>query len=87
MRNEKKLRKFRKNQEKIRKCKDPKILNSIVHNFPSYSLTAEEMNGLSYSLDHHITTKADRTTITRENEQFFRNLLKDISHIPDHEVG
>ena len=63
LRQEKKLIKFRKNQQKIRKCKDPEILKSTVHNFSSYALTTEEMNALAYGLDHHIPTKADRNTI------------------------
>ena len=83
---EKKFIKFCKKQ-KIRICKDPEILKRIVHNFSPDALTAEEMNALSYGLDHHIPTKADRKTIRTEFEQFFQNLLKDISHIPENAVG
>ena len=45
------------------------------------------MNALSYDLDHHILTKADRKIISTEFEQLFQNLQKDISHIPENEVG
>ena len=45
------LKKFHKNLQKIRKCKDPEILNSIIRNFSSSTLTGEEMNALSDSLD------------------------------------
>ena len=45
------LKKFHKNLQKIRKCKDPEILNSIIRNISSSTLTGEEMNALSDSLD------------------------------------
>ena len=44
---EKKLIEFRKNQQKIRKYKDPEILKRTLHNFSSYTLTSEEMNALA----------------------------------------
>ena len=45
------LIKFHQNLQKIRKCKDPEILNSIIRNISSSTLTGEEMNALSDSLD------------------------------------
>ena len=45
------------------------------------------MNALSYDLDHHLLRKADRKIISTEFEQLFQNLQKDISHIPENEVG
>ena len=87
LRHEKKLIKFRKNQQKIRKYTDPGILRSTVHNCSSYTLTTEEMNALAFGLNHHIPTKTGRNTLRIEYEMFFQNLLKDITHIPENEVG
>ena len=79
--------KLRKNQQKIRKFKDPEILKSTVHNFSSYTLTTEEMNALVYGLDRHIPRKADRNTVRTEFERLSQNLLGDITHIPENQVG
>ena len=68
--------KFRKNQQKITKCKCPEIFKSTVHKFSSYALTTEEMSELPCGLDHHIPTKADRNTITAEFEQFLSESIK-----------
>ena len=83
----KKVIKFRIKQQKNRISKDPEILKSTIQNCSSYELTTEGMNALAYGLDHHVPTKADRNTITTEFEQFFQNLLKDITHIPENKVG
>lgn len=45
------------------------------------------MNALAYALDRHVATKADRNNIRTEFKQFFQNLLKGISNIPENEVG
>ena len=52
-----------------------------------YTVRAEDINALLYGLDHHIPTKEERNTITTEFERFLQSLLKDISHIPENEVG
>ena len=36
-----------------------------------------------YGLEHHIPNKLNRNKIHTEFEQFYQNLVKDISHIPD----
>ena len=38
-----------------------------------------DINALSYGLDHHILTKANRNAVTTEFKHFFQNLLKDIA--------
>ena len=62
-------------------------MKHIVHNFSSYNLTEEEMTALSYGLDHQIPTNINKNAIFTEFEQFFQNLLRDISHIPENELS
>ena len=59
----------------------------MVYNFSSYVLTEEEMIALVYGLDHHIPTNINKDAIFTESEQFFQNLLRDISHIPENELS
>ena len=55
LRPNKKLVKFCKIQQKYNKSKTQTEINgNIVHNFSSYALTHDEINALSYGLDHHI---------------------------------
>ena len=63
------------------------LVRNIVHNFSSYALSHEELNALSYGLDHHIPTKANKNVVSKEFEHFFQNLLKDISSIPESELA
>ena len=58
-------------------------MKHMVHNFSSYALTEDGMNALAYRLDHHIPTNINKNAIFTEFEQFFQNLLRDISHIPE----
>ena len=62
-------------------------MKDMVHNFSSYTLTEEEMIALTYRLDHHIPTNINKNAIFTEFEQFFQNLLRDISHIPENELS
>ena len=62
-------------------------MKHIAHNFSSHNLTEEEMTVLSYILDHHIPTNINKNAIFTEFEQFFQHLLRDISHIPENELG
>ena len=59
----------------------------MVYNFSSYVLTEEEMIALVYGLDHHIPTNINKDAIFTESEQFFQNLLRDISHIPENKLN
>ena len=45
------------------------------------------MIALAYGLDHHILTNINKHSIFTEFEQFFQNLLRDISNIPENEVS
>ena len=83
LRHSKKLIKFRKSQQKCNKSTtQTDLVRNIVYNFSSYALSHQELNALSYGLDHHIPTKANRNAVSAEFEHFFQNLLKDISNIP-----
>ena len=62
-------------------------MKHMVYNFSSYALTEEEMTAFAYRLDHHIPTKINKDAIFTESEQFFQNLLRDISHIPENELS
>ena len=88
LRHNKKLIKFRKSQQIYNKSTtQTELVRNIVHNFSSYALSHEELNALSYGLDHHIPTKANRNAVSTEFEHFFQNLLKDISNIPESELA
>ena len=62
-------------------------MKHMVHNFSSYALTEEEMTALASGLDHHISTNIIKNAIFTEFEQFFQNLLRDISRIPENELS
>ena len=62
-------------------------MKKIVHNFSSYNLSQEEINALSYGLDHHVPTNINKNSIVTEFELFFQNLLKDISNMPETEIS
>ena len=88
LRHNKKLIKFRKSQQKyIKSTTQTELVRNIVHNFSSYALSHEELTALSYGLNHHIPTKANRNAVSTECEHFFQNLLKDIPNIPESELS
>ena len=88
LRHNKKLIKFRKRQQKyIKSTTQTELVRNIVHNFSSYALSHEELTALSYGLNHHIPTKANRNAVSTECEHFFQNLLKDIPNIPESELS
>ena len=58
-------------------------IKSTVHNFSLYQLSDDELTALSHGLDHHIPNKLNCNRIHTESEQFYHNLVKDISHTPD----
>ena len=84
---EKKLIKFRKNQNIASQSHKPSFAKCIVHNFSSYDLSDVEIKGLFYALDTHIPANTNSNTIATEFELFFQNLLRDISNIPECELS
>ena len=86
-RHEKKLLKFRKNQNISPQHHKPSLAKCIVHNLSSYDLSEAEITALSYGLDTHIPTNTNSNTIATEFELFFQNLLRDISNIPESETS
>ena len=85
-RHEKKLIKFRKNQNIAPQNHKHSFVKCIVHNFSSYDLSNAEITALSYGLDAHITTNNNSNTASIEFELFFQNLLRDILNIPESEI-
>ena len=84
-RHENKLFNLRK-QQQFNQGSDEKVNNyikSTVHNFSSYQNSDDELTALSYVLNHQIPNKLNRNRIHTEFEQFYQNIIKDISHIPD----
>ena len=45
------------------------------------------MAALAYRLDHHISTDGNTNAIFIKFEQFFHNLLRDMSHIPEKKLS
>ena len=86
-RHQKKLLKFREAQTAKNCYINPRPMEHVVHNFASYNLWQIEINALSYGLDYHIPTNINRNTITTESESFFQSFLRDISHMPEHEIN
>ena len=86
-RHEKKLIKFRKNQNIVPENHKTSFAKCIVHNFSSYDLSDEEITALSYGLDTHIPTNTDNNTIATEFELFSQNVLIDILDIPESEIS
>ena len=77
-----KLIKFRKSQQKYNKSTTQKeLVRKMVHNFSSHEFSHEELNALSYGLNHHIPTKANKNAVSTELEHVFQKVLKDISNI------
>ena len=83
MRHGKKSVKFRQRQNIDEDYNRHKIAKQIIHNFSSYTLTDIEIKALSFGLDHPLPLKVNRTNISTEFEYFYRNLLNDISDLPD----
>ena len=67
---EKKLIKFRKNQNIAPQSHKPSFAKCIVHNFSSYDLSDAEIAALSYGLDTHIPINTNSNTIATEFELF-----------------
>ena len=85
IRHQKKIINIIKNQKKNYENNKPSLMKRMVHNFSSYTLTEEQMTALASGLDHHIPTNINKNAIFTEFEQFFQNLFRDISHIPEDE--
>ena len=65
-RHEKKLIKFRKNQNITPQGHKPSFAKCIVHNFSSYDLPDAEITALSYGLDTHIPADTSSNTFATE---------------------
>ena len=57
----------------------------VVHNFSSYDLSKEEIEALSYGIDHYIPVKTDKKKVEVEFELFYKNILSGITDLPEDE--
>ena len=75
-------------QHKQQKCYNGNISYNPkeLRNLSSYVLSQEKHYALSYSLEHHITSKATRNSVNTEFEGFCRSLLVDISITPEESI-
>ncbi len=82
-RHECKLSKLRsqKSKETVNKCND--FIKQVVHNFSDYELTAEERIALSFGLDQHIPTKINHNSLKIEFENFYQDIVRNISPLTD----
>ena len=59
--------KFRKSQQKYNKSTmQTELARNLVHNFSSFAISQEQLNALSYGLDHHIPTKANGHAVSAD---------------------
>ena len=58
---------------------------NVVHNFSSYSLSQQEIEALSYGIDHYIPVKTDTKRVEVEFEYFYKNLLSEVTELPEQE--
>ena len=59
--------KFRKSQQKYNKSTmQTELARNLVHNFSSFAISQEQLNVLSYGLDHHIPTKANGHAVSAD---------------------
>ena len=79
----KKLLKLRQQKQKNNPDPAENFVRNSVHNFSSYQLTPEESKALSFGLDQHIPGMKNQTALYAEFENFYQNLLRNISHISD----
>ena len=86
IRHKKKVKNVRENKKNYENNQSA-LMKHIVHNFSLHILTEEDMTALTYGLDHHIPTNINKNAIFTEFEQFFQNLLRDISCIPKNELS
>ena len=88
LRHEKKLHDLKSKQETTNYVDERKqsYIKHTVHNFSSYAMSNEEYIALSFDLNHHIPIKSKDVAIEVEFEQFYQNLLRNLTHIPDNEL-
>ena len=61
-------------------------IKHTLHDLSSCLLLNEEYTALSFGLDLHIATKLKDVTIEVEFEQFYEDLLRNLTHTPDNEL-
>ena len=88
LRHGRKLHNLKLKQETTNYVDEPKqsYVKHTVHNFSSYVISNEEYAALSFGLDHHIPTKSKDVAIEVEFGQFYQDLLRNLTHIPDNEL-
>ena len=82
-RHEHKLINFRQQYQTQSETSQLKVNKHIIHNFPSFVLSPEEVTALPFGLDQHIPYNVDSNSINTEFELFYQNLFQDNSHLPE----
>ena len=81
-RHERKFSKFKKHQQKSDIKGRIEVSKNVIHNFSSYRLSDDEIMAFNYGLDHHVPYTVNYNSINTEFELFYRNILRNIFHIP-----
>lgn len=77
----KKLETLRSETKPFPKKDTPTPLRNVVHNFSSYTLSDQEYEVLSYSLDHYIPGKDIGKRTQVEFERFYQDILNHTLHL------
>ena len=73
----KKLLKFQQSQKQQKKT---------INNFSLYNFSKDEYDALSCGLYQHILGNVTYNKINTEFELFYQNIVRDISHLPEHNI-
>ena len=62
------------------------IRNEAVHNFSSYNLSRDELDVLSYGLNHHIPGNVQCYKINTEFKLLYKNIVRAVSDLPEYNI-
>ena len=82
---EKKMQNLKANLRDSNLVASNDFAKKVVHNFSSHHLTQEEVEALSYGIDHYIPVKTDKRKVEVEFELFYKNVLLGITDLPEDE--
>ena len=69
----------------VDECKRSYIEHTL-HNFSSHVLSNDEHIAHLFGLDQHVPTKSEDVAIDMKLEQFYQDLLKNFTNLPDNEL-
>ena len=62
------------------------IRKEAVQNFSSYNLSRDELDALSYRLNHHIPGNVQCYKINTEFKLLYQNIVRDVSDLPEYNI-